>query len=123
MSPYINKRNAELLLGWCKEKYGPSQYQNIKTLKIRLDQELDSFGQYFPYPNEIVTNPRKHRSLLEWCSTVIHEYTHFTQDMHKYTEYRNSYENHPYEITCNNRADRDKYEARLWLLRKLRKKI
>lgn len=122
MSPYINKRSASLLLNWCKEKYGPSHYQNIKTLKIRLDLTLDSLGQYFPYPNEIVINPKNHRSLLEWCGTVIHEYTHFTQDMCKYLEYRNSYENHPYEITCNNRAKRDKLEARRFVLGKLRPK-
>lgn len=120
MSPYINKRSAMLLLNWCKEKYGPSQYQNIKTLRVRLDPKLGSLGQYFPYPNEIVVNPRKHRSLVEWCGTVIHEYTHFTQDMYKYSDYRNSYEKHPYEVTCNNRADRDKLEARRFVLGKLK---
>jgi hypothetical protein len=39
--------------------------------------------------------------------------------MRKYGEYRNSYEKHPYEITCNTRGDRDKIEARRWLIRKL----
>ena len=123
MSPYINKRSAKLLLEWCKEKYGPSHYHSIRTLSVRLDTGLEEMGMYFSKPNEIVVNPKNHRSLLEWCGTIIHEYTHFKQNMDKYGEYRNSYENHPYEITCNNREDRDKFEARLWLLRKLRKKI
>lgn len=122
MSPYISKRSANLLLAWCKEKYGPSQYQDIKTLTVRLDPELDYLGQYFPYSNEIVVNPRRHRSLLEWCGTVIHEYTHFTQDLYKYDDYRNRYEKHPYEITCNNRANRDKIEARRFIFGKLRTK-
>jgi len=123
MSKYINAKSAQLLLSWCKEKYGPSQFANIKTLTVKLDSTLDCCGQYFPNANEILLNPRRHRSLLEWCATVIHEYTHFGQNMYKYAEYRNSYENHPYEITCNNRAEKDKFEARLWLFRKLRKKI
>lgn len=122
MNRYINRRSANLLLSWCKEKYGPSQYQNIKTLKIRLDSKLEGFGQYFPYLNEIVINPKKHKSLLQWCGTVIHEYTHFTQDMYKYLEYRNRYENHPYEITCENRENRDKLEARRFVLGKLKPK-
>jgi hypothetical protein len=120
MSPYINKRSANILLNWCKEKYGSSHYQNIKTLKVSLDPDLATLGQYFPYPNEIVINPKRHRSLLQWCGTMIHEYTHFTQDMRKYLEYRNSYEKHPYEITCNNRADRDRIEARRFVLEKLK---
>ena len=123
MSPYVNKRSANLLLEWCKERYGPSQFANIKTLTVKLDPTLDGLGQYLPTPNQIVLNPKKHRSLLEWCGTVIHEYTHFGQDMYKYSEYRNVYEKHPYEVTCNNRADRDKNEARLCILRKLRKRI
>jgi hypothetical protein len=120
MSPYINKRSSKLILSWCIEKYGPSSYANVKTLTIKLDPTLDCFGQYFPYHNQISVNPKMHRSLISWCSTIIHEYTHFQQDMIKYTEYKTSYENHPYEISCNNRGDRDKLEARKYILGKLR---
>jgi hypothetical protein len=122
MNSYINKRSAKLLLGWCIERYGPSQHADLKTLTIIIDPALDSFGEYRPYENIIVINDKWHRSLVSFCSTIIHEYTHFTQDMYKYAEYRNSYENHPYESTANNRGERDKYEARRWLLSKLRKK-
>ena len=123
MSPYINKRSAKLLLDWCIQKYGPSQYASLKTLKIDLDPNLEYIGQYLQCTNTITLNPRYHRSLLGWCATVIHEYTHFQQDMNKYHEYRNSYEKHPYEVSSNNRSNRDKLEARRWLLRKLSKQI
>lgn len=117
---YINKKSANLLLGWCIEKYGPSKYNNLKTLKIQIDPNHIHFGMYEPCQNAIILNPKRHRSLLSWCSTVIHEYTHFKQDMEKYGEYRTSYEKHPYEITCNKRGYRDQLEARRWLIRKLR---
>jgi hypothetical protein len=123
MGIYINKRVSKLILDWCIKNYGPSAYASVKTLTLELDPNLECFGQYFPYPNTILINPKKHRSLIALCSTIIHEYTHFQQDMVKYLEYRNSYENHPYEISSNNRGDRDKLEARRYILGKLRKRL
>jgi hypothetical protein len=114
MSPHVNLKSAKLILSWCIEKYGPSEYANLKTLKIKLDSNLEYIGQYMQYNNTITLNPR--------CSTVIHEYTHFQQDMNKYHEYRTSYENHPYEISSNNRSNRDKLEAKRFILGKLRAK-
>ena len=123
MNQYVNKKSSKLTLDWCIEKYGPSAYANVKTLTIDLNPNLECLGQYFPYPNTIVINPKKHRSLIALCSTIIHEYTHFQQDMVKYLEYRTSYDNHPYEISSNNRSDRDKLEARNYVLGKLRKRL
>jgi hypothetical protein len=123
MNQYVNKKSSKLTLDWCIEKYGPSAYANVKTLTINLNPNLECLGQYFPYPNIIVINPKKHRSLIALCSTIIHEYTHFQQDMVKYLEYRTSYDNHPYEISSNNRSDRDKLEARKYVLGKLRKRL
>lgn len=119
----LNKRTAKLMLSWCIQKYGPSKYANVNTLLIEIDTEIAWLGQYLGQKNTILVNPKMHRSLVSWCETIIHEYTHFQQDMHKYHEYRNRYDKHPYEIACNNRANRDKFEARKWLLRKLGPKV
>ena len=122
MPAQINKKTAKLIIKWCQERYGNSQYSDFSKLHVTLDSTLPWHGQYFPLKNEIKLNPKKHRSTVSWCSTVIHEYTHFLQDMEKYLKYRTSYENHPYEKTANNRCERDKFEARRWLMRKLIKK-
>jgi hypothetical protein len=120
MVDHINSDSAALLLDWCINRYGLSQHAKIKTLKIKLNPKLKNYGQYFPYTNTIVINPEKTRTLLSFCNTIINEYTHFQQNMFKYAEYRNSYENHPYEHSANNRAARDQLEARRWLLRQIR---
>jgi hypothetical protein len=57
---YINKKSANLLLGWCIEKYGPSKYNNLKTLKIQIDPNHIHFGMYEPCQNTIILNPKRH---------------------------------------------------------------
>lgn len=119
----INIRTAILLVEWCTQKYGPSKFANIETLTIEIDDSLIYYGEYDQEDNVIILNRKRHRSLLSWCNTIIHEYTHFTQNMTKYQEYRNSYEKHPYEITANRRSDKDMLEARRWLRKKLKQDL
>lgn len=121
MSPYANRKTAKLLLEWCVNQYGPSKYADLDTLKIRLSSKLEFFGEYCPEENEIILNPKKHRSLVEWCSTFIHEYTHFRQNMSRYSQVKKSYDENPYEIESNLIGERDKFLARRWLFKKLRK--
>ena len=121
MHRHINIRSAKLVLRWCKWKYGPSQFADIRTLKVVIDRGIgEHFGQYIQYDNLISVNPDKFRSLVMWCNIIIHEYVHFTQDMREYfAKYGNRYRSHPYEIKANYIAKRDQWEARRWLLTKL----
>lgn len=82
-------------------------------------------GEYNVDDNIIYVNPKKHRSLKEWVNTVIHEYTHFKQNIDGmydkyYTKYGRTYENHPHEVAADRTANRDEMEARLWVLRQIR---
>ena len=122
MGPYTNRRSAKLLLEWCRERYGTSRFADFNDLRIRLSSKLEFLGEYCPDENEIVLNPTKHRSLVDWCCTFIHEYIHFKQDMEQYELIKIDYDNHPYEIECNSIADSDKFAAKLWVLRKLRQR-
>lgn len=120
MNSNINYRSARILLSWCKKKYGPSDHVNVNSIKIKLDPRLDAYGQYFIEKETICLNPAKHRSLVSWCNTIIHEYTHVKQDMHKYySDYGNRYKSHPFEIKANYLAKRDQLEARRYLMEKL----
>ncbi len=122
MSKYVNRKSAKMLLEWCIETYGPSKYADLETLSLRLDSKMEFLGEYCPEENQIILNPKRHRSLLEWCNTFIHEYTHFRQNMDRYSSLKVDYYDNPYEIASNRIAERDKFTARLWLLRKLRVK-
>lgn len=125
MAKLISRKSALLALDWCIEKYGPSRFADLDTLRIRLDSSVDYLGEYDEIENLISLNPKLHRSLKHWVSTVIHEYTHFKQPVfEKYDEYFDkygrNYENHPYEITANNRSNRHAEEAQRWVLHQLR---
>lgn len=120
MTKNVNRKSANLLLEWCINQYGPSKFADLDTLTLRLTSKLEFMGEYCPIDNRISLNPEKHRSLIEWCSTFIHEYTHFRQNMDKYSRVKVSYEKNPYEIESNSISERDKFAARLWVLRKLR---
>lgn len=120
MKEHINRKSARILLNWCKRKYGTSEFYDLCSLRVKMDESLEYRGQYCHYDNLITLNPRNHRSLISWCNTVIHEYVHFTQDMDKYhTEYGNRYKSHPFEIKANYLASRDQLEARNFLISKL----
>lgn len=110
----INKRNLNKILEWCKYYYGGSKFKRLSSLSVEIDYTMkDCKGQYCPYSNRIYINPKWHTSFIEVIDTMIHEYTHFRQDIKvmyfKYLdEYTYNYDNHPYEHTANKIAERDK---------------
>lgn len=83
------------------------------------------FGEYDEILNIITLNPKKHDTLKDWVKTVIHEYTHFKQPINEkyeqyFDEYGRNYDNHPYEITANNKSARHAEEAQRWVLKQIR---
>lgn len=115
-----------MALAWCIDRYGASIHNDLSTLEIRFRSKLEFYGEYDAEDNVIYLNPIKHKTLIDLVNTVIHEYTHFKQNIDGmytkyYVKYGRTYENHPHEITAHRIADRDQREARLWVLRNLRK--
>ena len=127
MKSLICRKTATLTLAWCIERYGPSIHNDLSTLDLKLRSSWENYGEYDPDDNCIYLNPKKHRSLLEWVNTIIHEYTHLKQNINGmytkyYDRYGRTYDNHPHEVAANKIAYRDYREARLWVLRELRNK-
>ena len=126
MSALISKKTANLTLDWCITKYGSSIHNDRSTLEIKFRSKLEFYGEYDSGDNVIYLNPAKHKTLIDWVNTIIHEYTHFKQNIDgMYTKYYNqygrTYENHPHEVTAHRIADRDQKEARRFVLAILRK--
>lgn len=126
MSRLISKKTANLTLAWCIDRYGASIHNDLSTLEIRLRSKLEFYGEYDSEDNIIYLNPTKHKTLIEWVNTIIHEYTHFKQNIDGmytkyYDRYGRSYENHPHEVSAHRTAERDQKEARSWVLQNLRK--
>ena len=92
---------------WCKNKFGESKFNPDFKVKISR-KEKDKYGCYIDDKDVIQINLKAHKTLIELCDTVIHEYTHYLQDMAMYTtyflKYNRNYDNHPYEISADNKA-------------------
>jgi hypothetical protein len=129
----INRKLCLLALEWCKKKYGKSKFRRAYPklffrTKAYVDPKLGPIkGVYYYTSNEIYIYAEQHYleedPIMDVCNTVIHEYKHFLQDMNKYhmyfEKYYRSYDNHPYEITCNNFASREQYECYYYILKKI----
>lgn len=125
----VNKINSKKVLKWCKEHYGPSRFNDIKTLKLAFDDNLKmeegvgeegiAVGEYDTQSNTITINLKdlKEMPVISFIDTIIHEYRHFKQykSIRKYNKYLKyysyNYENHPYEKTANKIAKRDRWQC------------
>ena len=103
------------MFDWCRDKFGESKFNNDFSVKIsRTDKS--KFGCYLDDLDTIQVNLTMHKSLIELCDTVIHEFTHYLQDMGMYDvyfdKYNRNYNNHPYEISADNKAKKWRKDLR-----------
>jgi len=103
------------MFDWCRDKFGESKFNNDFSVKIsRTDKS--KFGCYLDDLDTIQVNLNMHKSLIELCDTVIHEFTHYLQDMGMYDvyfdKYNRNYNNHPYEISADNKAKKWRKDLR-----------
>jgi hypothetical protein len=111
----IKRKDVVAMYWWCVFNFGKSKY-NEELPKLTVNRTItDKFGFYDPSNNVITICLKPHTSIANLCNTVIHEYTHYLQNMRMYDiyvfKYKRSYENHPYEVSANNKAK--KYEKKL----------
>lgn len=118
----LNRTTAIKIFEWCKSNYGPSKYKRkYPTLKYRSrppysltgaeKNELYIYAIYDSDENYIYVDKTKHETLEDLVNTIIHEYTHYTQNMRYYykiiSKYESDMEKHPYEIRACQIAERD----------------
>jgi hypothetical protein len=116
-------KHIHKMMEWCRVKWGRSKYQpDYPSLVIHRetikegDSDWDISGFYCEKSNTIHIYPKHHTSYLEMCDTIIHEYTHYLQNIDqmymKYIDiYSYNYHNHPYEKVANKRAEKFKWEC------------
>jgi len=110
----IERKHMTFAVQWCQEKWGVSKFKrNLPTLYMSNSKNPINFGLYYLKGNRIVVYINAHKTALDIFSTIIHEYTHYLQDMNKYVNYKNkNYNKHPYEITAYNREKKFKWELK-----------
>lgn len=111
----IKRNHIIWMFDWCKEKFGKSKFNPDFTVKI-CRTKTDRYGCYYDLDNYIEICPNVHDSLLNLCDTVIHEYTHYLQNMVMYDNYflkhKRNYDNHPYEIAADKKGKKFRKELR-----------
>ena len=111
----VKRNHIVWMFDWCKAKFGESKFNDDFSVKVsRTDKS--KYGCYLDDLDTIQVNLTMHKSLIELCDTVIHEFTHYLQDMGMYDvyfdKYNRNYNNHPYEISADNKAKRWRKDLR-----------
>jgi Zn-dependent peptidase ImmA (M78 family) len=117
----IKRKHIECMVMYCYEVLGPSKYYTtLPHVKINHGKKKNHFmGEYDWEDNTIIINMSSHSSLIELCSTVIHEYVHHTQSSAMYYKIDNKidYDDNPYEKKANLVAEELKWDCRRYIIK------
>lgn len=115
-----HRGHVDKIYEWCKNKYGRSKYNGrYPEVVFRKGDYYD--GQEWGYYDEsdkcIYINRSKHETLSDLVDTLIHEYTHYLQNMYHYQIIAKYLENHehPMEIEAESIAKRDGQDCLIYL--------
>jgi hypothetical protein len=108
----LNRKTVILAFEWCKNKWGESKFQdNFPKIVCHKNISEDKLYGYFDETNnEIHIFLQPHKSILNLIKTVIHEYTHYKQNIaknyDKYATRSKFYYDNPYERSAENKANK-----------------
>jgi transposase-like protein len=99
-TPQIRRVVCETIL-WCETNIGKKRKKTKLTFKVLTQKSGEQcFGMYDPTINSIIIHRNMCESVRDVVKVVIHEYTHFLQDLRGYSKVLREvgYRNHPQEI-------------------------
>lgn len=102
---YVNK-----IVDWCLKNYGRSKYNRyFPEIQYRKSEDRSTLAFYDDQDGVIFINKYDHRSLRTLANSIIHEYTHYMQNMKHYDVLSMylPYHKNPMEIEANRIAKRD----------------
>lgn len=115
-----HRGHVDKIYEWCKKKYGRSKYNGrYPEIVFRKGDYYDGeeWGYYDEIDQCIYINRDKHETLKDLADTIIHEYTHYLQNMYHYqiiSKYLEHYQ-HPMEISAEDTAQKDSPECLKYL--------
>ena len=97
---------AQFCLDYCIDVLGQPKKKGIPTFSI-VKTDKDYYGQYDGETEKIYVYYNQCKTIGQFISTFIHEYTHHTQNLNKYEKVLSKvgYSNHPQEIEANDMAN------------------
>lgn len=111
-----HRGHVDKIYEWCKKRYGRSKHNGrYPDVVFRKGDYYDGeeWGYYDEVDKCIYINRDKHETLQDLIDTMIHEYTHYLQNMHHYQiiALYLEHDEHPMEIQANAIADKDGIEC------------
>ena len=95
----IKRKTLLQVVDYCNNIFKKPTHPRLRLARTRSKEEPLCKGEYDEDTNTLIIYKPAHRSVIDLIDTVIHEYTHSTQCMIKYTKMvsKYSYNKHPYE--------------------------
>ena len=106
------RKHAVKIFEWCVKEYGKSKFNKVlPAIEFRKENYLTEgfFGFYDSDDATIYINKDMNHDIPELVNSIIHEYTHYKQNMTHYQilSLYLSDEQNPLEIEAHEIADRD----------------
>lgn len=112
------RRHVNRIVDWCVKNYGMSKYnKEFPTVMYRTAKYMDEDPRTMAYYDEeegvMYIKKEDHNSVYQLASTIIHEYTHYKQNLHHYNiiSMYTPYKEHPMEKEANEVAKRDAWKC------------
>jgi hypothetical protein len=114
MQEQPSRKHINKIVNWCVKNYGMSKYnKEFPTIMYRtgkyIDSDPDEIACYDEIEGIMYIKKENHKSLYQLANTIIHEYTHYKQNLHHYDILSRyiPYDEHPMEKEANEIANRD----------------
>jgi hypothetical protein len=94
------KEIASLTIMYAITKFGVHKYKKVPKVSVINNPEFKCYGMFDCGTNKIVVNRAISNNVKLVIQTLLHEYTHYLQNMNTYMQlYKKvGYEKHPYEL-------------------------
>ncbi len=98
------KEVSKLILMYSIGKFGVHDYKKVPTVSVINNPKLKYYGMFDCGTNKIVVNRAYSHNVKLLVQTILHEYTHYLQNMTQYSSIlkKVGYDNHPFEIDARN---------------------
>lgn len=110
----ITRKSALLVMEWCKKTFGVSKINGSYPKLVFHKKNKGWAGHYDPWKNEIHVYKDRHRALISFIGTIIHEFAHYHQSIKRQYQKQDkifSYKNHPLERQATKVERKYKWEC------------
>ena len=89
-----------MVMIYCVNNLGTHKYKPLPKVSIVHNADANYYGMFHCGRNTIVINTSHSTTIKLFIQTLIHEYTHYLQNMNEYKQIfkKVGYDKHPYEI-------------------------